>query len=144
MICSFLADPALTKRKDLTGLTLLWVDIRSMRLKILLNILVSGSLAGCDQRPATVSNPNDIYFDYRITGEENDDVACVLQYKRGGPDGEAIMIREPGSVELDGVRLEADSAGFSGIYYEQYIPSEEFIGTHSIVHTSPDKKTYIE
>jgi hypothetical protein len=113
-----------------------------MRLEKFLAIAIIS--AGCQQTDTRKFNADHLYFDYRVTADEGDHVACVFQYKWGGPEGEAIAVRAPGKVELDGLPLEADSAGFSGIYYEKYLPVEEFSGKHAVVFTSPDQKTFRE
>lgn len=99
---------------------------------------------GCTQNQPGKMSTDALYFDYKITAEEGKQVACVLQYKIGGPEGEAIMIREPGNVLLDGLKLQPDSAGFSGIYYENYVPVSSFGGKHEIIFTSPEKKIFRE
>src|SRR5215210_6471345 len=117
-----------------------------MYLRILLPgfLVLVALVSGCNLKQDSASSGDDLFFDYRITGEENDDVACVFQFRREGAEGEAVAVKDPGTVELDGKRLEDNSAGFTGIYYKHYTPAEEFIGRHTIVYKSPGKKIYTE
>lgn len=101
-------------------------------------------ITGCAENQQNTSAYDNLYLDYRITSEEGEDVACVFQYRKGGPEGEAVSIPLPGSIVLDGNTLEADSAGFSGIYYEQYFNADSSQGEHEILFTAPDKKKYTE
>ena len=102
------------------------------------------AILSCTNRDQIKSNTNydQVYFDYSITAEEgNENVTCVFQYKYGGEDGKAINI-EPSKVELDGQRIETDSAKLSGFFYEVQKPLDSFAGKHSIVFTTPDNKKY--
>lgn len=89
-------------------------------------------LAACQNmdRRAPAFSGNALYLDYQISGEEGEDsVACRLQCRRGGPDGPTVLL-SPGAVRLDSIPLTADSAGFSGIYYETERLSTGFDGNH--------------
>ena len=87
-------------------------------------------------------NPDAVYFDYQITGNEGDDnLTVLLQYRDGGQNGDAVSM---GKVILDGELLPADSAKMSGIFYELHKPIAEFGGKHSIVFTDINKKEYKE
>jgi len=86
-------------------------------------------------------NYDDLYFDYNVTAEEGDEnVTCVFQYKNGA-EGKAVNI-EPAEVELDGQKIETDSAKLSGFFYEVQKPIDSFAGKHTIVFTTPDEKHY--
>jgi hypothetical protein len=90
-------------------------------------------------------NPESIYFDYKIWGEEgNNDVTIKLQYRFGGKNGTTLLLEEPSKVELDGEKLKADSSSFNGVYYEVQKPVASFIGKHTIVFTDMNKKQYKE
>ena len=90
-------------------------------------------------------NPESIYFDYKVWGEEgNDHITVMLQYRFAGPNGTTLLLEDPGKVELDGVQLAADSSIMTGAYYEQLKTISEFSGTHKIVFTDINKKTYTE
>jgi hypothetical protein len=101
-------------------------------------------VAGCTNRNK-INNKisyDDLYFDYNITAEENDEnVTCVFQYKNGDAEGKALNI-EPSKVELDGQELKWDSARLSGFFYEAQKPIDSFAGKHTVVFTRPDDKQY--
>ena len=47
-------------------------------------------------------NPDAIYFDYKIWGEEgNENVTVKLQYRFGGQNGTTLTMEDPAKVELD-------------------------------------------
>jgi hypothetical protein len=104
-------------------------------------------LTACDN---TDTNPEAIrqthvYFDYKISGEEGKEyVTCLFQFRKGGPKGSTILVREPGKVLLDGEILKADSARFTGIYYEAVRPVDDFSGRHEVIFTDADEKEYKE
>ena len=91
------------------------------------------------------ADPEDIYFDYKITGQEGDDnLTVMLQYKDGDKEGDAFAIEEPGKILLDGEAVPADSTKRTGPFYEVHKPIATFAGKHSIVFISPDNKEYKE
>ena len=90
-------------------------------------------------------NPENLYFDYKIAGEDgNDSITILLQYRDKGIDGDAISIGEIGKVELDGEPIPEVSAKMSGIFYELNKPLSVITGKHHIVFTDLDKNTYEE
>jgi len=90
-------------------------------------------------------DPETIYFDYKLWGEEgNEDVTLLLQYRFGGKNGTTLVLDEPAKVELDGVEIEADSSNMTGAFYEVIKPVKDFTGKHVIVFTGSDKKEYKE
>lgn len=90
-------------------------------------------------------DPDTIYFDYRVTGEEgNDNATVLLQYRFGGKSGTTLTIDAPGKVELDGEAIGVDSTKMTGAFYETEKPVEQFKGAHTIRYTSTDKKVYEE
>ena len=92
--------------------------------------------AGCTNpdNAAPLAVSNDLYLDYRISGEEDKEaVTCLVQVRRGGREGMPFRLPPPGSITLDGVPLPSDSAGISGAFYEMMIPQEDFAGEHTIL-----------
>jgi hypothetical protein len=90
-------------------------------------------------------NPNAIYFDYRIWGNEGDDaITVMLQYRFGGSNGTTLVLEEPSKVELDGQQIITDSSRMTGAFYEMVKPVKEFTGKHSIVFTDINQKQYKE
>jgi len=103
-------------------------------------------MAGCNNtEPGNKRNvdPEAIYFDYRVWGdEENSDVTVRLQYFIGDGEGTTVLWEHPGKVEFDGEVLPADSSRMNGFYYEARVPLENFAGKHSIVFTDHNEKQY--
>lgn len=96
----------------------------------------------CKSNKEDAVNPEAIYFDYKITGEEgNDNLTVLLQFREGGVGGEAVSI---GKVTLDGEVLPADSAKRTGVFYELHKPIAEFAGNHTIVLAGSNNKEYKE
>lgn len=90
-------------------------------------------------------NPDAVFFDYTIWGEEGrEEVTVKLQYRMGGPNGTTLILDEPSKVELDGEPLKLDSAKLTGAYYEIQKPLAGFSGKHSIVFTDVNKKVHKE
>jgi hypothetical protein len=88
-------------------------------------------------------NPESIYFDYKIRGEERDSsVTLYLQYRMGGPNGTTLVVETPAKVQLDSETIPVDSARLTGAYYEIQKPSQSFAGRHSIVFTDVNNKQY--
>jgi hypothetical protein len=91
------------------------------------------------------ANPQSIYFDYRVSGEEEAGYITVrLQYRFAGPSGSTLSLQSPSKAELDGVMVTADSSRMSGVYYEITKPVQEFTGHHEIVFTDKNGKQYKE
>jgi hypothetical protein len=90
-------------------------------------------------------NPEAVYLDYSITGEEGDeDVTCKFQFKMGGPQGTTLVLHEPAKIELDGELLAADSSKLGGAYYEIQKSLADFAGKHVITYTDLNKKVFTE
>jgi hypothetical protein len=90
-------------------------------------------------------NPDAVFFDYRINGQEGDEnVNCVLQYRFGGPNGTTLVMDDSSQVMLDGETLKVDSAKLSGAFYEVEKPVSSFAGNHVIQFTDRSGKTYKE
>lgn len=93
----------------------------------------------------TTQNPDTIFFDYKITGQEGDDkLTVLLQYKYGDEEGKAFSVGEPLNVLLDGEQIPGDSTKRTGPFYEINKPIAGFTGKHTIAFIGPDKKEYKE
>lgn len=117
------------------------------RIIYLLFIISAISFFACNNKNDTgnTGNPENLYFDYKITGEEgNDTLTILLQYREGGTEGDAISIGEIGKVELDGEVVPSDSTKMSGTYYEIHKPKAALAGKHNIVFTNSNNKEYRE
>jgi len=106
-----------------------------MKLTSLLTFILAATLAGCGngaREPKAAADPGAVYYEYQVMGEEGEDsVACRLQCRRGGSAGPTILLDPGATVLVDNTPLAADSAGFSGIYYETELPAAGFSGRHS-------------
>lgn len=88
---------------------------------------------------------SEIYFDYKIRGQENDSTISVyLLYRMGGPNGIALFLDTPATVQLDNEPIPVDSAKLTGAYYEIRKPATGFPGKHTIIFTDRDEKKYKE
>lgn len=90
-------------------------------------------------------NPDAVFFEYQVWGEEKDSTVTVyLQYRMGGRNGTTLVLNEPSRVQLDGEELPADSARLSGAFYVKQVPAESFAGKHIISFTDLNRKQYKE
>ncbi len=90
-------------------------------------------------------NPEAIYFDYKIWGEEaNDNLTVKLQYRFGGENGTTLTIETPAKVELDDELIPVDSSKITGAFYEIQKPTKKFAGEHIITYTGINEKKYRE
>jgi len=90
-------------------------------------------------------NPDYVFFDYKIRGEENqENVTVYIQYRNVGPNGRGLVLEDPAEVRLDGELIHPDSTKLTGAYYEIQKPLESFAGPHTIVLTDQNKKQYKE
>ena len=90
-------------------------------------------------------NPEAIYFDYKIWGEEShDNLTVKLQYRFGGENGTTLTMDKPAKVELDGELLTVDSSKMTGAFYEMQKPAKSFSGDHAITFTDYNEKQYRE
>ena len=90
-------------------------------------------------------DPQSIYYDYKIEGEEGKEaVSIMLQYRFGGEEGTTLVLDEPSTVSVDGIPLKTDSARITGAFYELLLPADGFNGTHTILFTDREKKQHKE
>ena len=90
-------------------------------------------------------NPNAIYFDYKVWGDEEDsNITVMLQYRFAGANGTTLVLEDPSKVEFDGQQIITDSSKMTGAFYEITKPIKEFAGSHSIVFTDINQKQYKE
>lgn len=106
-------------------------------------LILAGCFGSAEREP--LSDPEDIFFDYKIWGEEgNDSVMVMLQFREYDAFGETILITEPGSVTLDGRRILADSTPMTGPFYTAYKHVKDFTGKHTIAYTDINGRKYKE
>jgi hypothetical protein len=90
-------------------------------------------------------NPEAVYLDYNIAGEEGDEyVTCKFQFRMGDPEGIALILNSRAKIELDGEQLIVDSSKLGGAYYEIQKPLASFAGKHIITYTDLNKKEFTE
>lgn len=90
-------------------------------------------------------NPEHIYFDYKIMGEEDKEfITVLLQYRFAGSQGVPLFIQKPGKVQFDETIIAADSARMTGSFYEIQIPVQDFTGNHNISFTNVNGNIYKE
>lgn len=121
--------------------------IKALLLPFFVFLLSGIILAGCfgSMSKEGEAGPEDIYLDYKIWGEEGEDsVMVMLQFREYDAYGTTVRIDGPGSVTLDGKRIQADSSVMTGPYYAVTRQVKEFIGWHTIVFTSAGKVKHKE
>ncbi len=115
---------------------------------IALVALMAIAAVGCGNKDKTGDSkfdPDNIFFDYKISGRETDDkLTVLLQFREGGEEGDAISIADWGKVALDGEILAGDSTKRTGFFYETHRPIADFSGKHSIILSGEDKEEYKE
>ena len=112
---------------------------------LIFSFLIVFSCTGNEIGDSKDVNPESIYFDYKIWGEEgNDKLTVKLQYRFAGENGTTLLLDEPGKVELDGEILKADSSKITGVFYEVQKPVAAFAGKHTIIFTAGNNKQYKE
>jgi hypothetical protein len=90
-------------------------------------------------------NPDAVFFDYRVSAEENNpDVTINLQFRMGGKNGTTLVLTDPSKALLDNEPFVLDSAKLMGAYYELQKPVSSFTGKHTITFTDLNKKEYKE
>ncbi len=90
-------------------------------------------------------NPEAVYFDYKVWGEEGkDDITVMLQYRFGGKNGTTLVLNDPAKVSIDGKQIPADSSKLTGAFYEVMYPINNFSGKHRISFTDLNMKKYEE
>ncbi|TMI85739.1 MAG: hypothetical protein E6H08_22080 [Bacteroidetes bacterium] len=123
-----------------------------MKSRLLFFITISSFLflSSCSGRSNEIGgssdvNPETIWFDYQISGEEgSNDMAVMLQFRFAGKNGTTLVLDGGSKVEFDGIAIKADSSKMTGAFYEVMKPVNEFAGKHSIVFTDINGKQYKE
>lgn len=106
-----------------------------MRLAWVLSFLLV--LAGCNEEgeaPAKKGiSMEDLFLEYQVWGDEaRGQVNVLLQLRQKNNKGHTVRLNPPGSVELDGEVLPADSSRMTGVFYETQKSLEGFAGKHTI------------
>lgn len=105
-------------------------------------IIVFASCLNNGKDKEALWNPDSIFHDYKISGEEGrEEVTIVLQHRIGGLEEETIFLQDS-KISLDGIELKPDSAKLTGTFYEVQRSAEEFKGKHTIRFTDNRDKEY--
>lgn len=118
---------------------------RSFALLLFLQVIFLASCNSNEIGNGKDVNPEGIYFDYKIWGDEgNDNLTIKLQYRFGGKNGTTLTMEEPSKVELDGELIPVDSSKMSGAFYEIHKPIDKFSGEHTIIFSDLNERQYRE
>ncbi len=99
--------------------------------------------AGCHSNSNKSQNNYPAYADYRISGaEDQENVTAIFQFKPDSASTQSIMLDAPAQVTLDEEIITADSANFTGVYYEIQKPLKTFTGSHTVIFTDASGKAY--
>jgi len=117
--------------------------VKPFSIIIALSLLCFAACTTNETSPKKNVIPSQIYFDYKIRGQETDtNVSVYLLYRMNGPGGNTIKLSDPAKVELDGETLAVDSAKLAGAFYDVEIPAKGFEGKHTIIFTDFDSKQH--
>lgn len=104
---------------------------------------ISTFIFGCNNQDIGNNDLDKIFLDVTISGdEESQNILCMIKLRSGGPEGNTILLGGTGKVELDGQIIPADSARFTGFYYEVVKPLKDFVGKHSLKFTTSGNKEF--
>lgn len=113
-----------------------------------LGIFIIAGFVACKSKDKTANlndDPQSIFLDYQVTGnEEEDSVTILLHFRDGDIEGNAFRLDKPSGVALDGEALAFDSSKMTGYYYETRKSLMAFTGKHNIVFTDIQGNTYRE
>ncbi len=108
-------------------------------LKAVVGMLALSFFVACKNKDKVLNENDGIYLDYKIIGEEgNDNLVITAQFRDGSPGADALELKQPGSILLDGQPLVADSSKYSGYIYETYRAIDSFAGSHLFIYTNPE------
>lgn len=90
-------------------------------------------------------NPDTIYTSYQISYTQGDDmVSCLARFRFAGKNGTTLVLTKPSGVTLDGEDMPVDSSKVAGAYYSLDKKFAGFTGTHNLVFTDINGKTYTQ
>lgn len=116
-----------------------------MRTGISIFILIASCFTSCSDLENDVRDSDELYFDYQVSGnEDNEMLTVLLQFHRGSQHGSTVRLEESSQVKLDGTIVSPDSTVITGPFYEVQRPLSDFAGSHQIVFTASSGKEYRE
>ncbi len=87
--------------------------------------------------------PETIYQHYSINYNEGDEVGTVNAcFRFAGINGTTLVLSDPSSISLDGVKLPVDSSDFEGAFYKQGKKAVDFFGDHNLRFTDIQMREY--
>lgn len=99
--------------------------------------------AACNNSDEGVNSEWPYFVDYKVWSEEgSEQVTCLAQIKPDSFSDATLLLQEPATIKLDGELLKADSASFSGAYYEIQKPVQQFSGAHTLTLTDEEGKKH--
>lgn len=121
---------------------------RSIFLPGILSTFIISYFIACKSKDNAVNlndDPQSIFFDYQVTGsEEEDSVTVLLHFRNDDIEGESFRLEKPSEARLDGESLAYDSSKMTGYYYEVRKSLRSFEGKHNIVFTDTNGDSYQE
>lgn len=89
------------------------------------------------------AGPDEIFFNYKITGEEgNDSVTVILKFHEFSEYGPIVLFAT--AVQMDNQPMEIDSSSMTGPFFRVTRHTGDFTGNHTILVTAPGGKKYKE
>lgn len=121
-------------------------SVTNMRSAVLISLLLVGlvyaSCLGYAGREKA-AGPDDIFFDYTITGDEaNDSVTVILKFHEFSAYGQIVLFAT--EAFLDGSPMPVDSSSVTGPFFSLTKHKDAFTGKHSLSVTGSDGKKYKE
>jgi len=109
---------------------------RNLFLFALLTLTIFSSCSSNEIGESKDVNQDKIYTQYYISHTEgNNKVVVQCTFRFAGNNGTTLVLSEGSSVELDGVKMKADSGFASGAYYRLSRDLDGFYGKHRIRFT---------
>ncbi|PZR25283.1 MAG: hypothetical protein DI535_18890 [Citrobacter freundii] len=86
---------------------------------LLAGLMMAGCNAGTLQKKKKEPVSDGLFVDCQAIGyEERPDVTVRVQFRMGGPEGDAVMLEEPAMIYFDGLPMDTGSTKMTGGYYE--------------------------
>lgn len=85
----------------------------------MVGLVLAGCNAGTLQKKRQEPVSDGLFVDCQAIGyEERGDVTVRVQFRMGGPEGDAVMLEEPAMIYFDGQPMDTGSTKMTGGYYE--------------------------
>jgi hypothetical protein len=111
--------------------------------RALVYILIFAGCASNEIGNSKDVNPQTIFINYSILGEEGgDSVTCQAQFRFAGENGTTLVLNEPSKIQLDTLSLTVDSSNMMGAFYEKKFNPAAFSGDHLWKYTDGELKNY--